>query len=144
MAPGTDLADARERNREGVQVDSSKRVKRPDPVLDFAEDLGRLLGTAQAKAEGWLNQRKAIAQQLTQIRDTANQYLQQLSAEGASLVGRVKAGRRGRPVGSKNVATAEQPAAARKGVRKMTAAQRKAVGDRMRKYWAGRRKEGAK
>jgi hypothetical protein len=33
----------------------------------------------QGKAASWLQQRKDIAQQLTQIRDTANNYLQQLS-----------------------------------------------------------------
>ena len=36
---------------------------------DFAEDLGRLLGSAQAKAEGWIGQRNAITDQLTQNPD---------------------------------------------------------------------------
>jgi hypothetical protein len=47
-----------------------------EKIEGFAEDLGRLLGTAQAKASSWLEQRKNIADQLTQIRDTANDYLQ--------------------------------------------------------------------
>ena len=48
-----------------------------EKIEGFAEDLGRLLGTAQAKASSWLEQRKNIADQLTQIRDTANDYLQE-------------------------------------------------------------------
>ena len=50
-----------------------------DVLGDFAADLGRFLGGVQGKAASWLQQRKDIAEQLTQIRDTANQYLQQLS-----------------------------------------------------------------
>jgi hypothetical protein len=39
---------------------------------DFAEDLGKLLGTAEAKAKGWLAQRHQITKTLEGIRDTAN------------------------------------------------------------------------
>ena len=52
---------------------------------DFAEDLGRLLGTARVKAEGWLDQRKAIAEHLTGLRDTANQLLAQLGLADSLL-----------------------------------------------------------
>jgi len=45
----------------------------------FAEDLGRLLGAATAKAEGWLGQRQHVAKQLEQIRDTAAGLLSQLT-----------------------------------------------------------------
>ena len=45
----------------------------------FAEDLGRLLGTARAKAESWLGQRQNAAKQLEQIRDTATGLLNQLT-----------------------------------------------------------------
>ena len=51
----------------------------------FAEDLSKLLGTTQAKASSWLDQRKSIAEQLTQIRDTANDYLQRLSGEATNV-----------------------------------------------------------
>ena len=64
-----------------------------EKIEGFAEDLGRLLGTAQAKASSWLEQRKNIADQLTQIRDTANDYLQRLSGEAASVVAAVRRGR---------------------------------------------------
>lgn len=116
-----------------------------EKALDFAEDLGRLLGTAQQKASTWLEQRTAIANQLAQIRDTANEYLQQLAGEGARMAAAVRKGRKaGRPAGPANTAAT---AASRGGNRKrkpMSAAARKAVGERMRKYWAARKKAEAK
>jgi len=52
---------------------------------EFAEDLGKLLGHAQNKAESWLGQRKAIAENLIGLRDTATRLLAQLGvADGAS------------------------------------------------------------
>ena len=44
----------------------------------FAEDLGRLLGSARAKADNWLGQRRQIVKHLTDIRDTASHLLTQL------------------------------------------------------------------
>src|SRR6266540_3816843 len=58
----------------------------------FAEDLGRLLGQARNKAEGWLGQRQTIVKQLTQLRDEASSLLNQLGDRAAA------AGRRGRRV----------------------------------------------
>ena len=63
-------------------------------IEDFAEELGTLLGTATAKAEGWLNQRKQIATTLSGIRDTASRVLTQLGEETRLVIGR-----RGRPPG---------------------------------------------
>ncbi len=54
----------------------------------FAEDLGKLLGQAQNKTEGWLGQRKAIAEQLTNLRDTATKLLSQLGVGGGRRPGR--------------------------------------------------------
>ncbi len=52
---------------------------------EFAEDLGKLLGQAQNKAESWLGQRKAIAANLVGLRDTATRLLAQLGvSDGAS------------------------------------------------------------
>jgi hypothetical protein len=45
---------------------------------DFAEDLGRVLGQAQRKAESWLSERKAIAARLVGLRDAANELIAQL------------------------------------------------------------------
>jgi hypothetical protein len=47
-------------------------------IEEFAEDLGKLLGNAKSKAEGWMSQRKYIAEHLSGIRDTANGLLAQL------------------------------------------------------------------
>ena len=38
-------------------------------IEEFAEDLGKMLGHARTKAEGWLGQRQAIVKNLTQLRD---------------------------------------------------------------------------
>ena len=96
-------------------------------IEEFAEDLGRLLGTATAKAENWLDQRKAIAKHLTEIRDTAGRLLGELGHK------RQKAARR--------VAKARQDAPQR---RKMSAKARKAISDAQKKRWAAKRAAGKK
>jgi hypothetical protein len=104
-------------------------------LSDFAEDLGRLLGTAQSKARNWLDQRKAISQQLTRVRQTADSLLRQLAGGTADMdvaVGGARGTRRGRPPGSKNVKK-------RRGRRTFTAAQRREQAERMRAYWAKRK-----
>lgn len=123
-----------------------KGDKAQDVLVDFAEDLGRLLGTAQAKASSWLDQRKSIAEQLTQIRDTANDYLQRLSGEATSVAGAFKRGRRGRPPGSGKKVTYEAPSAAVKGKRKggMSAEGRARVAAAQKARWAKIRSEKAK
>ena len=70
-------------------------------LVDLAEDLGRLLGTAEQKATMWLGDRQEIATRLTEIRDKCNSYLQELAGGGAALADAVQRGRR-----------AETPAAA--------------------------------
>jgi len=57
-------------------------------IEGFAEDLGRLLGTAQNKAQGWLGQRKQIAKSLEGIRDTATTLLNQLGTEAGRAIRR--------------------------------------------------------
>jgi hypothetical protein len=76
-------------------------------VEAFAEDLGRLLGAARAKAEGWLGQRKAIAKHLEDVRDTAANLLSQMTGArgGRDRPGRARGGRTtkrgpGRPAGT--------------------------------------------
>jgi hypothetical protein len=71
-------------------------------IEDFAEELGRLLGTAEAKAKGWLGQREQIAKTLAGIRDTANGLLSQLGEQATGVARALARGRRGRPPGSKN------------------------------------------
>jgi hypothetical protein len=57
-------------------------------VEEFAEDLGRLLGTAKVKAESWLGQRGNITSQLREIRDTAVRLLGQLDGGAEQSAGR--------------------------------------------------------
>ena len=47
-------------------------------VVAFAEQLGRLAGTFQAKAEGWLD-REALTKQIASVRDGAAELLEQLA-----------------------------------------------------------------
>ena len=56
----------------------TKRQKTTSRLEGFAEDLGRLLGTAAAKADKWMAQRQAIVKQLTDVRDTASKLLADL------------------------------------------------------------------
>ena len=48
-------------------------------VIAFAEQLGRISGTVQAKAEGWMD-REALNKQIAGVRDSAAELLEQLSA----------------------------------------------------------------
>jgi hypothetical protein len=48
------------------------------PIEDFAEELGRLLESARARAEDWLGQRHQVAKTLEGIRDTAEKLLRQI------------------------------------------------------------------
>ena len=81
-----------------------------ETLVDIAEDLGKLLGTAQNRMSSWLGERQQIATQLVQIRDTANAYLRELTAGGATLAAAIERGRRAAPGGSsKNPATSTAP-----------------------------------
>ncbi len=51
-------------------------------VLAFAEQLGRIAGTLQAKAEGWLD-RETLNRQIASVRDGASDLLEQI-ADGAA------------------------------------------------------------
>lgn len=52
-----------------------------EKVVAFAEQLGRIVGTVQAKTEGWFD-RQALRDELTSVRDTAASLLEQLGGEG--------------------------------------------------------------
>jgi len=47
-------------------------------VVAFAEQLGRIAGTFQAKAEGWMD-REALNKQIASVRDAAADLLEQLA-----------------------------------------------------------------
>ena len=104
---------------------------RTGPIEGFAEDLGRLLGTAQAKAQGWLGQRQNVAKQLEQIRDTAASLLTQL--------GDVTIRRRGRKRGPGRPRKAPGPRATASGAnprRQLSAKARAAISRAQKKRWA--------
>jgi hypothetical protein len=110
--------------------EAAARSAGDDTLVDFAADLGRFLGTVQNRATGWLDQRKKIAEQLTQIRDTANDYLRQLTGTG-SVPATV---RRGRPAG--------QSSGAGRGRKKRTMSPeaRERIAEAQRRRWAKHRK----
>ena len=129
---------AKRRKAAAVQDSSGGGSSMEATVVGFAEDLGKILGTAQAKAEGWLNQRKTIATQLAQIRDTANQYLQQLAGTGAGIVSAVQRARKGRPPGSRN--KPGRPAGVVRKRRTMSAEARAKISEAQRRRWAKQKK----
>src|SRR6266404_8302932 len=73
-------------------------------IETFAEDLGRMLGQARNKAEGWLGQREAIVKSLTELRDEASKLLTQLGHQVREVPFPRAFGKRGpgRPKGSTN------------------------------------------
>src|ERR1700732_2930219 len=81
------------------RASGEKATSTEHKLEEFAEDLGGLLGTARAKAEGWLGQRQEIVKHLSEIRDTATKLLSDLGHQSQEVVHR---GRRGRPPGSLN------------------------------------------
>jgi hypothetical protein len=104
----------------------------------FAEDLGKLLRQAQSKAEGWLGQRKAIAAQLTNLRDAANGLLQQLGVGGSRRPGRPR-----KPVaddGSSSVAVSKP----KRKRRTMSAEARAKISAAQRARWAKQKKASGK
>jgi hypothetical protein len=128
-------------------ADTTQGARAARTIVDFAEDLGRVLGTAQAKASNWLNQRKNVIEELTQLRDTANQLLGELtgSASASTAPGRRSRGGRRRGARTGSATSGATKTARAGGRRQMSAAARRAVSERMRKYWAERRKaKGAK
>ena len=52
-------------------------------VVDFAEYMGRMVGTVQGKAEGWLD-RDALNEQLTRIRDGASALLAHVAGDSGA------------------------------------------------------------
>jgi hypothetical protein len=99
------------------------RRRRSAGIEGFAEDLGRLLGSAQAKAHGWIEQRETIAKQLQQIRNTASTLL--------SKLGTLQGGHRGRRSSSGAILTAVP-----RRTRNLSAKARKAISDAQKRRWA--------
>jgi len=58
-------------------------------VGTLAEQLGRMVGTIQAKAEGWTD-REVLSKQLASVRDGATHMLEQLAASMTTATTRTK------------------------------------------------------
>lgn len=107
-------------------------------IEDFAEELGKLLGTARNKAESWLGQRQQITKTLQGIRDEATNLLNQLGAQAQSALRR-----RGRPPGSGNRRGPRRPRKAAAGAagqvrkrRTMSAEARARISAAQKARWA--------
>jgi hypothetical protein len=64
-------------------------------VVAFAEQLGRIVGTVQAKAEGWLD-RDALKEQISHVRDSASALLEQLGVQKSKTPAAAKSAGRNR------------------------------------------------
>jgi prophage DNA circulation protein len=113
-------------------------------IEGFAEDLGKMLGHARTKAEGWLSQRQAIVKTLTELRDETTKLLSQLGHDAVAagrrgrkaVTGVATSPRRpGRPAGSKNAIII----VGGKTRRKMSAKARAAISAAQKKRWAKQR-----
>jgi hypothetical protein len=106
-------------------------------IEEFAEDLGKVLGTARAKAEGWMGQRQQIVKSLTDLRDTASKLLADLGHEAGRVV------RRGRRAVRATAEAARRgpgrPKGSGKKKRTMSAEARKAISDAQKKRWAAQK-----
>jgi hypothetical protein len=146
-AKGT-AATALETTRETVEATEHK-------IEDFAEDIGKLLGSARNKAEGWIGQRRAIVKHLEEVRDAAADLLTQLGHQAETVVRRARIGR---PPGSTTVkrrrrAPVSTPAVHRligrppgtvKRKSGISAAGRKAISDAQKARWAAIKASGRK
>ena len=108
-------------------------ARKGSQIEDFADELGKLLGNAQAKAENWLGQRIKITEALESIRETAAELLTDLGHQARRIA------RRGRLAGRKTltkrraVKRAERPGKKR---RKMSAKARAAISAAQKARWA--------
>jgi hypothetical protein len=110
-------------------------------VEEFAEDFGRMLGKARAKAEGWMGQRQAIVKQLTELRDTASTLLSDLGHELERVVRRDR--KPGRPAADQDGAVKRGPGrpagSGRKKKRTMSAEARAAISRAQKARWAAQK-----
>jgi hypothetical protein len=78
MAKRNTSSKSSEHTTDGAARSTSSVDSAEDRFIALAEQFGRIVGTMQAKADGWLD-RDALTQQLSQLRDGATHLLEQLS-----------------------------------------------------------------
>jgi hypothetical protein len=71
---------------ENIGADAAGNDAMEQRVVAFAEQLGRIVGTVQARTEGWMD-RDALNRQIAGVRDSAADLLEQLSDGVTSLTG---------------------------------------------------------
>lgn len=108
-------------------------ARKDSQIEDFADELGKLLGSAQARAEGWLGQRIKITEALESIRDTAGKLLTDLGHQAQRIA------RTGRLAGRKTL-TKRRPVKPAERIgkkrRKMSAKARAAISAAQKARWA--------
>ena len=72
-----------DQTKAGAARSASNSDSTEDRFIALAEQLGRVVGTIQAKADGWLD-RDALTTQIAQVRDGATQLLEQLGISAGS------------------------------------------------------------
>ena len=105
-------------------------------IEDFAQDLGRMLGHARNKAEGWLAQRDAIVKNLTQLRDEATKLLGQLGHDAGAAAERGVRILRGRPPAPRALVVNKLREAPVRKRRKMSKAARARISAAQKARWA--------
>ena len=84
---GTSTAEAKPATASNTASTADAMEQR---LVTFAEQLGRIVGTVQAKTEGWMD-RDALNKQITGVRDAAGDLLEQLKTTVTSATGSEKA-----------------------------------------------------
>jgi hypothetical protein len=77
--PGRSKAGTKATNASGATTSDAMEQR----VVAFAEQLGRIAGTVQAKADGWMD-REALKKQIASVRDGAADLLEQLADRAAA------------------------------------------------------------
>jgi hypothetical protein len=115
----------------------AKRKAEGGALVDIAESLGTFLGHAEAKWRSWHGEREAMVKAVTEVRDRATALLREMSETGVP--------RAARAAGRAVKAAEETVASARKvGRRAFSAAQKAEASERMRAYWAKKKRAAKK
>ena len=104
---------------------------------DIAGSLGTFLGHAEARWRSWQGERQAMVKAVTDVRDRATALLREMGETGVPKAARA-AGRAVKAAQS-TVATAKKV-----GRRAFTAAQKAEASERMKAYWAKRKRAAKK
>lgn len=116
---------------------TSSSGKTDEAIANFAEELGEVLGNAEAKAKSWLGQRGQIVKTLEALRDKTNSLLVELGHQAENVGAAVSRGRRrGRPPGSGKKRGPGRPKGSGKKKRTMSAAGRAKISAAQKKRWA--------